>query len=231
MTVVLGYDPDFQPFTCEVEGAARGLAIELVRAACGRAGIDVTFVPADLSHRSGQLARGEIQGLACMAVTPARVMEFGFSLPYLTTGAALFAPSGDVPRSLGDIARLSVATPTTGPVLAFLRANLPDVVLVPVDGYREALDAVLKNTADVAALNAEAGRRLAEKWFPGRFGRPGPRFMEAGLAVARPLALGRGFLGVFDAGLDAIRTDGTYSAIVRDSSCVAALDTSPQVVE
>lgn len=235
MTVALGYDPHFQPFTCREEGAARGLAIELVRTAFGRAGIDVAFVPADLSSRSGQLARGEIQGLACLAVTPARVTDFEFSRPYLSTGAALFAPSGVTPRALGDAAGLSVATPTTGPVVAFLRANLPDVVLVLVDGYREALDAVLENTVDVAALNVEAGRWLAEKWFPGRFGPPGLRFMEAGLAVAMPPAAGRGFLADFDAGLEAIQADGTYSAIVRESPYAVSqqlgLDIGPQVVE
>ena len=216
--MVLGYDPHFQPFTWEEDGTARGLAVELVRAACERAGIDVAFIPADLSHRSGQLARGEIDGLACVAVTPDRVMEFEFSRPYLTTGAAFFAPSGDVPRALGDIAGLSVATPATGPVLGFLRANLPGVDLVLVDGYREALEAVLKHTADVAALNAEAGGRLADTWFPGRFGPSGPRFMQTGLAVARPQSAGPGFLVDLDAGLETIGTDGTYSTIIRGSS-------------
>ena len=149
----------------------------------------MAFVPADLSSRSGQLARGEIQGLACVAVTADRVMEYEFSRPYLTTGAALFAPSDDPPRALGDAAGLSVATPTTGPVVAFLRANLPGVVLVLTDGYREALECVLEHTADVAALNAQAGHWLADQWFPGRFGLPGARFMETGLSVARPADL------------------------------------------
>jgi ABC-type amino acid transport substrate-binding protein len=209
VTEVLGYDPDFQPFTWQEEGAACGLAIEIVRAACGRAGIEVAFVPADLSRRTGQLARGAIGGLACLAVTPARLNEFEFSRPYLTTGAALFSRVGDVSRTLDDITGLTLATPATGPVLAFLQATLPGMVPVAVAGYREALAAVLEGTADVAALNAEAGLWAAERWFPGRFGPPGPRFMEAGLAVARPSAAGRGFLEDFDVGLEAIRTEGT----------------------
>jgi ABC-type amino acid transport substrate-binding protein len=212
----LGFDPDFAPFTCLEAGRPSGEALRLVGAMCNGAGIAVTFVSGGLGERSGQLARGEIDGLACMAVTPARRDEFDFSQPYLATGAALFTRQGvAVPSGPEGASGLTVATPASGPLFARLRDGGYGITVVGVEDYRSAFEAVLAGVADAAALNADAGRCLCERWFPGRFGPPGSRFMEAGLAIALQAGSLPGVIAKLDAALASITAAGIPGAATR----------------
>ncbi len=193
----LAFDPDFPPLTFLADGRPAGRALERVRAAARVAGLDVEFVPLALDRQAGAVESGAVDGLACAAITSQRATLYVFSRPILRTAAGLFcradwegdlvlgAPRAPTTPATPDARGVnSVATPSGGPLTAQISSEHPGVRVVPVVGYREALEAVLAGDADAAALNAEVGAHLAELWFPGRFLGPGPAIFELDLAVA-----------------------------------------------
>jgi len=108
------------------------------------------------------------------------LQEYEFSQHYVVTGAAFLSLVGEPPLDLDDVAGMTISTPATGPVYSYLQANRPDVTLLGVAGYVDALQAVIDGRADATGLNYDVGYNLAEQLFPGQFGRPGDMFMEVG---------------------------------------------------
>lgn len=198
----LGFDPEFAPLTWAEAGRPVGRAIEIVRAASADAGITLELVPVGLGA-PGSGVELRLDGFACMAVTPGRT-DFTFSVPYLTTAAALFFARRKVgrqePAELGEPAGggtgIAVATPGAGPLYDLLSEKAatgrpaddhsPVAVarVVPGTDYRDCLGRVLRGEVDAAALNAEVGRAMVARLFPGVFvERPAP-LPDLGLAVA-----------------------------------------------
>jgi ABC-type amino acid transport substrate-binding protein len=179
-TLRLGFDPEFAPLTYVDAGGPAGRAIEAVRAACERAEIAVEFVPVGLGA-SQDVAELQLDGFACMAVTPER-MGVTFSVPYLTTTAAFFvaeSPKARAPVAAGRA--LTVITPRNGPLFQPLSAAAsaecpaadqgPATVtrVVPGTDYEDCFRRVLAGEADAAALNAEVGATLMARLHPGAF--------------------------------------------------------------
>jgi len=191
----LGFDPDFAPLTYLGAGRPGGRAIEIVRAAGRRAGIGIHYVAVGLSASDG-VAELRLEGFACMAVTPGRT-NFTFSVPYMTTAAALFFALREARQEAGRApGAVTVVTPRGGPLFALLSEKTsaerqapeegPITVarVVPGTDYRECLERVLRGDADAAALNAEVGRALVARLFPGAFFDLAAPLPDLGLAVA-----------------------------------------------
>ncbi len=196
----LGFDPEFAPLTCLDVSRPAGRAIEIVRAAGACAGIALEFVPVGLGAPSS-VVELRLDGFACMAVTPGRT-GFTFSIPYLTTAAALFFAQ----RKAGQEERaeqkrpaaggITVATPRAGPLFDLLSEKVtasrpaldetPVTVarVVPGTDYRDCLRRVLRGEVDAAALNAEVGRAMVARLFPGAFFELPAQLPDLGLAVA-----------------------------------------------
>jgi ABC-type amino acid transport substrate-binding protein len=198
----LGFDPEFTPLTWSDAGRPAGRAIEIVCAAGARAGITLELVAVGLGAPDsvGEL---RLDGFACMAVTPGRT-EFTFSFAYMTTAAALFfalrragqEESAEVEETAGGETGITVVTPRAGPLYGLLSEGMdagrpplgarPVMVarVVPATGYQDCLRRVLQGEADAAALNAEVGRTLVARLFPGAFFDVPAPLPDLGLAVA-----------------------------------------------
>ena len=72
---------------------------------------------------------------------------------------------------------------------------------------------MVAGAADAAALNASAGARIAEAKFPGKFTMPKIMFFEQPFAVGSPNGQADDMIAKLDAGLNAIRADGTWQQI------------------
>lgn len=191
----LGFDPEFAPLTCVEAGRPAGRAIEVVCAACVRAGINPKLVPARLGIPD-TVSELRLDGFACMAVTPGRT-DFAFSVPYLTTAVALFLAQRKPGQEKGQPAGgIAVATPRAGPLVDLLseraaagRLTLDDepvtvTRVVPGTDYQDCLRRVLRGEVDAAALNAEVGRVMVARLFPGAFFELTAPLSDLGLAVA-----------------------------------------------
>lgn len=182
----IGFDPEFTPISfTDDAGEADGRAVRLLRAACERAGVACRFVPVALAAQEARLVDGTVDAIAVMAATPERRARYGLSEPYLITGAAWFAlkSSGLRPFDPGA-APAAIATPATGPLVRVVAESWPHLAVLPVSGYREALDKVAGGEAAAAALNFDAGKHMCEVLHSGKFALPEQPFLEIPLAVA-----------------------------------------------
>ena len=190
-----------------------GLAVDIVRAAATRAGIDVAFVPVTIEQQMPSLKDGRAEALLS-ANTPERQQLLDFSAPVLMTGGALYvrAPTS-TPESLESLSGKTVVTPRMGPLADYIRKSAPAVNLVVTQDYEESLARIVSGEADAAALNFSAGGRIAVRLYPGQITLPHILFYEQPFAVGIPKGQSAKILAQLDGGLAAIRADGTWQQI------------------
>ena len=85
--------------------------------------------------------------------------------------------------------------------------------LVVTEDYEESLARVMAGQAVAAALNALAGGRIAARLYPNQFTIPKTMFYEQPLALGVPKGRSAKIIAQLDAGLAAIRADGTWQQI------------------
>lgn len=202
------------PFSESKEGKAVGLVVDIFRAAAERAGYAVEFVPVPLEQMEPALKDGRATAVIPTAVTPERRERLDFSDTLLMTGGALYvrAPA-PTPASLQALAGKTVVTPATGPLAAFIRKTAPAVKLVVTDDYETSLARLVGGEADAAALNYQTGALLAARLHPGRLTVPRTMFLELPFGAAVLKGRNADFLTRLNAGLAAIRADGTWERI------------------
>lgn len=208
----IGYEADFAPLTFVWDGVARGLMIEALTLAFGQTEHEVEFLPVPLPDQEKWLHAGDIDAIAFKAVIPDRAGSLDFSVPIATSGGAWFSAAG---RSAFDRPAMGarIATPGTGPLLAQLRRDYPDLVYLDVATYAESLASVADNSADHAALNFHVGRYLANRDHPGRFSLPERPY--APLALSLAVARGRqaSMMNLLDSVLTGMRESGALGEI------------------
>ena len=213
-TVRIAYPEVFPPFTEFKDGKAVGLAVDIVGAAAKRGGIEIEFVSVPFEQVQRTLEDGRAEGVFPLTITPERLPMFDFSDPFLVTGGALFvrAPS-TTPDGLGPLADKIVATPRTGPLAAFIQKNAPDVKLHITTDYEESLNRLVKGEADAAALGFHVGISIARRLYPTEVTLPRSMFTELPFAVAVAKGQRGQFLTQLNAGIAAVRADGTWQQI------------------
>src|SRR5260370_19565170 len=77
--VRIAYGDVFPPFTEFKDGKAEGLAVEIVRAAAGHAGIEVEFVAVPFEQVQRTLEDGRAEAVFPLTITPERLPLFDFS--------------------------------------------------------------------------------------------------------------------------------------------------------
>jgi polar amino acid transport system substrate-binding protein len=203
----------FPPFSEVSNGNSVGLAVDILRAAAARVGFEVEFVPVPFEQVQRTLEDGRAQAIFPLTITPERLPLFDFSHPLLITGGALFVRAPDTtPESLDALAGKIVVTPRTGPLAAFIGKVAPDVRIVLTENYEESLARLVRGEADAAALNP-AGVSIAARLYPGQVTKPRNMFTELPFAVALSKGKGAEFLRRLNAGLSAIRADGSWEQI------------------
>lgn len=143
--VRIAYAEVFPPFTEFKDGKAEGLAVEIVRAAAGHAGIEVEFVAVPFEQVQRTLEDGRVEAVFPLTITLESLPLFDFSDPILVTGGAFFvrAPSSP-PQGIGSLAGKVVVTPRTGPLAAYIQKNAPELKLVITKDYEESLSHLVK---------------------------------------------------------------------------------------
>lgn len=203
----------FPPFAEVSDGDSVGLAVDILRAVAARVGFEAEFVPVPFEQVQRTLADGRAEAIFPLTITPERLPLFDFSDPLLITGGALFvrAPNA-TPESLDALAGKIVVTPRSGPLGAFICKAAPEVRLVLTENYEESLARLVVGEADAAALNP-AGASIAARLYPGQVTEPRNMFTALPFAVAVSKGNGAEFLDQLNAGLAAMRADGSWEQI------------------
>ena len=213
-TLRIGHDAPFEPFAMVENGRSTGLILDIVGEAMLRMKLAFAFVPLKLDESETAPAEGKVDALAFKGDTPERRARLDFSAPIVVSGGALFARAGTpASQSLKDFAGKTVVTPRRGPLFAQIAKAAPDVRLVESTSYEESLALVLAGKADAAALNLQAGLRMARARHPGQFALPSEPYIAIPLAFAVAKGKHADLLKRFDAALAAMRADGAAKAI------------------
>lgn len=213
-TIRIACQDNFPPFVEVKDGKPVGLVVDILNAAAARANFEVQFVLVPFAEVQGTLDDGRAQAIVPLAITPERQQTFDFSAPILMTGGAFFvrAPS-PTPQSLAALAGKVVVTPGTGPLVPFLQKEGAAMKLVLTKDYPESLARVVDGQADAAALNFQVGASMAAALYAGKVTRPSIMFTEVPDAVATAKGQNANLLTLVNAGIAAIRADGSWQKI------------------
>jgi len=212
--VRIAHAQDFPPLTEVKDGKSEGLAVDILRAAAARAGVEVKFVAVPFEQTQLTLTDGRAEACFPLAITPDRRQSLDFTEPLLVTGGALYVRAPNVPpENLTALSGKIVVTPRTGPLAAFIGRTAPSVNLVVTKDYEDSLARLVRGDADAAALNYHAGARMAARLYPGQLTQSPKLFLELPLAVAVTKGRGAELVAQLNAGIATIRADGTWKQI------------------
>ena len=213
-TLRIGHDAPFEPFAMVENGRSAGLILDIVAEAMQRAKLAYTFVPLKLDESEPALVEGKVVALAFKGDTAERRKHLDFSAPIVISGGALFTRAGGAPsKSLKDFAGKTVVTPRRGPLAAQIATAAPEVKVLQSTSYEESLEMVLAGKADAAALNRQAGLRMARAKHPGKFTLPSEPYVAVPLSFAVAKGKNAELLQQIDTQLATMRADGTSKAI------------------
>lgn len=211
--VRIAHDQRFPPFAEARDGRSEGLAVDVLKAAAAKAGVDIVLVPVPFTEVQKTLEDGRAQAIFPLAMNPDRAKLFDFSAPLVVTGGALFVRAPAPTPDFAALAGKTVTTPKTGPLSEYIAKRFPNVKLIVSADYDESLKQIVNGEADAAALNFQAGARIARMVVPGKVTEPKTLFWELPLAVAVPKGKGAELVAKLNDGLAAIRADGSWQKI------------------
>jgi polar amino acid transport system substrate-binding protein len=215
-TVRVAHAASFPPYAEGREGRSEGMAVDILRSAAAKAGLQITFVVVPFEELQRTVEDGRAQAIFPTGVTPERRKTLDFSAPLLSTGGSLYVRApGLAPDELAALAGKTVVTPRTGPLATYIEGNAPQVKVLRSASYEESLAMLMEGKADAAALNSHVGGRIADKLYPGKVNVASRMFLEVPLAVAVKKGTEAALIQQLDKGLAAIRADGTWDAINR----------------
>jgi len=181
--VRIGFNPDFAPFSHVVNGAPSGIVLERLIDVFQAAEIEYELVPTALTKLTFDLMAGHLAALAALAITPIRLETLSFTKPVIISGAAWFTLANNEPLVDGDIPK-SVITPKVGPLVGQIKNLFPEIHLKTSSDYGAALDAVVNEQVEAAALNWHVGRMLIDEKYKSIFHIPKAPFNTIPLAIA-----------------------------------------------
>lgn len=213
-TVRIAHQAQFVPFIYVADGKTVGIVPDILNAAAAREGMTIVFVPVSLADLPGTLKNGTADAIAPFGNTPERSETYDFTTNLIVTGGALFVRSPDkAPAGLDALAGKTVASPAAGPFVAFIQQNFPNVKVVPTKDYADSLDRVVSGEVDAAALNIQVGAGIVAASYAGRITMPTTMFTQAPMALAVTKGRHADLIERLNAGLAAIRADGTLQRI------------------
>jgi polar amino acid transport system substrate-binding protein len=213
-TLRIGHDAAFEPFAMVESGRATGLILDIVAEAMKRMKRDFAFAVLTLDEADSALADGKVDALAFKGDTAERRARMNFSAPIVVSGGALFPRAGTpASKSLEDFGGKTVVTPRRGPLFAQIAQTAPDVKLAESTSYAGSFEMVIAGKADAAALNLQAGLRMARKSYPGKIALPSEPYIAVPLAFAVAKGKNAELLKDFNTTLAAMKADGSFKAI------------------
>ncbi len=148
----LGIDQSLAPLTFfDSQGNFRGIVADLLDLIRTRTGLQFEVLPtSSIPGMFTQVRRGQVDALATMTPTVEREAQVDFTRPYLSTSFVLLSRKDDTRQDLADLDGKRVAAPHGSVVGAYVREHFPQVKLVEVDNYSDALPLLEEGRVDAA---------------------------------------------------------------------------------
>ncbi len=157
-----GCEVDYPPFCIvQADGASTGFSVELMQAALGAMGREVSFRTGPWAEVKGWLERGEIDALPLVGRTPEREELFDFTVPYLTMhGAIVVRRDTTGIRSLEDLRGRRVGVMAGDNAEEFLRREERGLEIATSPTFAEAFQALAAGHLEAVVVQRLVALRL-----------------------------------------------------------------------
>ncbi len=165
MKVRSGSEIDYPPF-CIVheDGRVDGFSVELMRAALGKMGRELTFRTGTWAEVRGWLERGEVQALPLVGRTPEREPLFDFTVPYMTMhGAIVVRKETEDVGGLSDLRGRRVCVMKGDNAEEFLRREDRGVEIVTTPTFSDAFRVLAEGRCEAVVIQRLVAVRLLEE--------------------------------------------------------------------
>ncbi len=155
----------YPPFSLvDAAGRADGFSVEMLRAAAGAMGREVTFRTGPWAEVRSRLEKGEVQALPLVGRTPERESLFDFSVPYMSLhGAIVVRESTTDIQYLHDLSGKQVAVMQGDNTEEFLRREDRGIEIRTTATFEQALDELAKGRHDAVVIQRLVGLRLIQE--------------------------------------------------------------------
>jgi PAS domain S-box-containing protein len=155
-------ETDYPPF-CIVDGdgAVTGFANELLRAAAGAMGLEVTFRTGPWSQVKTLLEDGQVQALPLVGRTPERELVYDFTVPYMSIHGAIVVRKDNTDlQDLEDLRGRKVGVMLGDNAEEYLRREgfSPEIVTTPT--FVQSLQALAAGQVDAVVIQHLVALRL-----------------------------------------------------------------------
>ena len=165
-----GCEVDYPPF-CIVheDGRADGFSVELMRAALGKMGREVTFRTGPWAEvrgllERGLLERGEVDCLPLVGRTPEREEFFDFTVPYLTMhGAIVVRKETEGMQTLADLRGRRVGVMKGDNAEEFLRRKDRGIEIVTAPTFADSFRALAEGRCEAVVVQRLVALRLLDE--------------------------------------------------------------------
>ncbi len=160
-----GSEIDYPPF-CAVDKDSRatGFSVELLRAALGAMGRDVSFRTGTWTQVRTWLEKGEIDALPLVGRTPERESIYDFTFPYMSIHGAIVVRAGTTDiRDLGDLRGRQVAVMQGDNAEEFLRRENRGFEIHTTLTFDEALHDLSEGRFDAVVIQRLVALRLIQE--------------------------------------------------------------------
>ena len=148
--VAVGGSPDWMPFNfADENGLYEGIANDYLQLIAKKTGISLSVSIAPWSENLKKLKDNKIDLLGAVYITEERRGYLNFSQPYFEVLDFFFIRDDVSAKTLDDLKGKRVAIPKGYANIRFLRVNFPDIEIVLVETFGEAIDAVLEHRAEL----------------------------------------------------------------------------------
>lgn len=158
-------EPDYPPLSIvKPDGSADGFSVDLLKAAAGAMGREITFKTAPWDQIKTELAEGRLDVLPLVGRTPEREALYDFTIPYLTLHGALFVRENeDRIQGLSDLPGKRIAVMKGDNAEEYVRrARLSEHILT-TGTFDEAFRMLASGKADAVIAQKLMGVSLLKK--------------------------------------------------------------------
>ena len=217
-TLTVCSDLPYEPFEFEDPSAPSGFSgfdIELIEAIAATGDLDIAVIVSgfDGLTSGATMAAGTCDlAISAMTITPERQQQIDFSDPYFDAVQSLLVGPGSTVTGIADLvagARVGVQSGTTGE--SYAQENVPGAEIVSYENEGDLLTALTAGTVDAVLQDLAPNANYVD-------GNPGAAVVETydtqeSYGIAMQKDRGDGLLEFINAGLAAVREDGTYDTI------------------
>lgn len=148
--VTVGGSPDWTPFNFRnKQGKYSGIANDYLQLIAEKTGLKFEISIAPWSVNLQKLLDNKIDLLGAVYYTEERDRDFNLSAPYFEVLDFFFIRDDVNAKTLNDLNGMRVAIPKSYAHIQFLQKHFPELHVVQVDTFSEAVDAVLEKRAEL----------------------------------------------------------------------------------